>query len=160
MAGRMGVFRSDTERSFMPQGPPQAYKTYGLSMPLKTHWRSATCEEADCAAYRCGWVSTFDLSTDLGQKQYAYCKDDRTRSFSVQRPSLNLVKLTYGPGNACFDAGKHRVPLERPARLYVADGDWRGNPWRTRPRVHHRAEDWVDDFSTHQDRLAAAIQKG
>lgn len=160
MAGYMGSFRSDTQRCIMPQMPPQAYKTYGMSMPLKTHWRAATCEEIDCDAYRCGWVSTFDLSTDLGQRQYAFCKADRSRAYSMQRPAENLVKFVYAPGNRCFQAGDHRVPLERPVRLYVAEGDWRGNPRRIPVRVHQRAEDWTEDFAIHQDRLAAAVEKG
>lgn len=160
MAGYMGSFRSDTDRAIMPMGPPQAYKTYGMSMSLKTHWRAATCEEVDCAAYRFGWASTFDVSTKLGMRQFEYCKGDRARSFSMQRPALNLVKFVYAPGNRCFSAADHRVPLERPARLYVAEGDWRGNPRGTRPRVHQRAEDWAEDFAEHQGRLAAAIEKG
>jgi hypothetical protein len=160
MAGITGAFRSDTQRAIMPAGPPQAYKTYGMSMPLKTHWRPATCEETGCDAYRRGWVSTFDLSTDLGKRQFDYCKADKTRSFSIQRPAANLVKFVYAPGNCCFKAGDHRLPLERPARLYVAEGDWRGNPRGVPARVHQRPQDWVDDFANHQDRLAAAVQKG
>ena len=33
-----------------PLGDPRAYKTYGASMPLRTHWRAGTCEEAACEA--------------------------------------------------------------------------------------------------------------
>lgn len=160
MAGYMGSFRSDFERAIMPVGPPEAYKTYGMSMPLKTHWRPATCEEAGCEAYQFGWVSTFDLSTDLGKRQFEFCKDDRSRSFSIQRPSLNLVKFVYAPGNRCFQSGDHRLPLARPARFYVAGGDFRGNPRGVPAQVHQRPEDWADDFASHQDRLATAIQKG
>lgn len=147
-------------RRIAPVAGPQAYKTYGMSMPLKSHWRRATCEEVRCEAYVHGWVSTFDLATDMGLKQYEFCKDDRERSFSMQRVSVSLVKFVYKPGNRCFRSGDHRLPLERPARLYVAEGDFRGNPRRIPVRVHTRADDWVEDFSEHQDRLATAIQRG
>lgn len=143
-----------------PAGPAHAYKTYGMSMPVATHWRPATCEEVDCEAYLLGWVSTFDLSTDLGKRQFEYCKADKARAFSIQRPALNLIKFVYAPGNRCFQAGDHRLPLDRPARFYVKGGDYRGNPRGVARRVYGRAEDWVDDFANHQGRLAAVIQKG
>lgn len=160
MAGIMGSFPSDYQRSFAPQMPPQAYKTYGMSMPLKTHWRAAYCEEVACAGYTQGWVTTVDLSTELGKRQFAYCRADRSRSFSMQRPALNLVKFVYAPGNRCFKADTHRLPLERPALFYVAGGDYRGNPRGIPTQVHQRPQDWAEDFATHQDRLAAALQKG
>lgn len=161
MGGLIQVPYGHTQVSRLaPAMPAHAYKTYGVSMPVRTHWRQATCEEAGCEAYRHGWVSTFDLSTDLGQAQYEHCKNDRERSFSMQRASLTLAKFIYPPGNRCFRSGDHRVPLERPARFYVAGGDFRGNPRRVPVRVHSRAEDWVEDFSAHQDRIATAIQRG
>ena len=160
MAGVNGSFTSDHTRVIMPLMDADAYKTYGMSMPLTTHWRKATCEEIECEAQRNGWVSTFDLSTELGRKQFAYCQADKSRSYSMQRPSADLVKLVYKPGNECFRRSDHRLPLERPARFVVAGGDWRGNPRRTPARVHVRAEDWVEDFSEHQDALASAIERG
>jgi hypothetical protein len=159
MGGMVQVPFGRTQVSrILPAMPVQDYKTYGMSMPIKTHWRPATCEEVDCQAYRSGWVTTVDLSTDLGKKQYELITHDRERRYSMQRVSVTLVKFTYGPGFPCFARSEHRVPLERPARFIVAHGDWRG--YLERPRVHQRAEDWVEDFSTHQDRLATAIQKG
>jgi hypothetical protein len=158
MAGIHGSFSSDTTRAIMPAMPPAAYKTYGMSMPLKTHWRRATCEEFGCVAYQSGWVTTVDTSTELGRKQYAYCKADRERSFSVQRPEPMLFKFVYAPGNRCFL--EHQLPLGRPVRFYVAEGDWRGNPRRIPARVHQYAEDWVEDFSIHQGALKTAIEKG
>lgn len=144
-----------------PLMPSSAYKTYGMSMPIKTHWVPATCEQVDCQAYLKGWVSTFDLSTDLGKRQYHYCSyDDKTRKYTEERIGDSLVQLTYAPGNTCFASGDHKLPLGRPAIFTVKDGDWRGNPRRTDIRVHVSAEDWVEDFATHQDRLAAEIQKG
>lgn len=143
-----------------PAMPAHAYKTYGMSMPLRSHWRPATCEEVDCDDYRYGWVSTFDGATELGQRQIHYCEHDRSRTFSIQRPSLTLVKFVYPPGQRCFRAGDHRVPLERPARFYVSGGDWRGNPRGTPVRVHRTVEDWCEDFAEHQDRLATAIERG
>jgi len=161
MAGMVSVpFGHTRVNRIAPDAGPEHFKTYGASMPLATHWRRATCAEVDCDAYLNGWVSTFDLGTDLGQRQYDYCTHDRERRYSVQRVSMTVVKLLYGPGQRCFRSGDHRVPLERPARLYVAGGDWRGNPRRIPVRVHKRPEDWVEDFSEHQARVAAIKQRG
>lgn len=159
MAGMIQVPYGNTMVSRIePAMPPQNYKTYAMSMPLKTHWVAATCDEIRCEAYHKGWVSTFDLSTDLGLKQYEYCKDDRTRSFSMQRPGLSLVKFIYPPGNRCFRSGDHKRPLERPCILTVRAGDWR--QFVGSPTIHKRPEDWIDDFVSHQDGLANAIQRG
>lgn len=143
-----------------PLMPVGQYKTYGWSRPLPTHWVPATCEDIDCDAYLHGWVSTFDLSTELGQHQYWFCTHDTTRSHSEYRPGGTLVELTYPPGTTCFAAGKHQRPVGRPPVFFVRPGDWRGNPDRNATRIHTRARDWVDDFATHQDRLTAEIEKG
>ena len=161
MAGMVQVpFGSAMVNRIEPVLPAQAFKTYGMAMPLRTHWRPATCEEYGCEAYLNGWVSTFDTATDLGQQQYDYCRQDRTRSFHVQRVGGTLVKFVYKPGNRCFRAAGHRVPLGRPPRFLVTGGDWRGNPRGIPVQVHQRADDWVDDFANHQDKIAAAIGKG
>jgi hypothetical protein len=161
MAGMIQVpFGHTSVSCIQPLMPAHAYKTYGMAMPLATHWRPSTCEEAGCEHYRHGWVSTFDLATDLGVKQHDYCKADRTRSFHIQRAGLTLVKFVYKPGNRCFRSGDHRLPLERPARFTVRGGDFRGNPRGVPARVHSSATDWCEDFAEHQDRIAAAIQKG
>lgn len=147
-------------RRYAPAAGPEHFKTYQWSSPISTHWRKATCEEVNCAPHRYGWVTTVDLSTDLGQRQYEFITHDPRRRPSMQRVSLTVVKFVYGPGFPCFNDNTHRQPLERPARLLVAEGDFRGNPRRIPVRVHSRAEDWIEDFSEHQDRLATATRKG
>jgi hypothetical protein len=152
--------RGQTVTRIAPLMGAEHYKTYGMARPLKTHWRPATCEEAGCLPYRKGWVTTVDLTTDLGQRQYHFITHDRERRYSVQRVTATLLKFTYGPGFPCFRRSEHRLPVERPARFYVAEGDFRGNPRRVPVRVHTRAEDWVEDFSGHQDKLVTALGRG
>ena len=139
-----------------PKLGPQAYKSYGLRRPLESHWRVATCEEYGCEAYRCGWVTTVDTSDDLGKARHYYISHDRSRRHSVQHVGGSLYKFVFGPGQACYRASEHRTRIDRAPLLVVADGDWRGNPRNTPVRVHRTVDDWVDDFSTHQERLARA----
>lgn len=145
--------------NIIPAAGPEHYKSYSMRSPIKTHWRQATCEEYECEAFLVGFITTVDLNTELGQRQYDYLIHDRERSYSMQRVSMTMVKFIYGPGNRCFSSGDHRVPVGRPPRLLVVGGDWRGNP-RREVRVHTRVEDWVDDSRNHQDKIARLIQRG
>lgn len=138
---------------------PEHYKSYSMRAPFRSHWRPATCEEYECEAFLTGFVTTVDLNTELGQRQYHYLTHDRERSYSMQRVSMTLVKFIYGPGNRCFSSQDHRVPVGRPPRLLVVGGDWRGNP-RREVRVHSRVDDWVDDSRNHQDKIATIVQRG
>jgi hypothetical protein len=142
-----------------PVAGPQFYKSYTMKAPVRTHWRPATCEEYECDDFLCGFVTTVDLTSDLGQRQYHYLSHDRERSYHIQRLSMELVKFIYGPGNRCFRSDEHRVPVGRPPRLLVVGGDWRGNP-RREILVHTRVEDWVDDSRNHQDKIATLVQRG
>lgn len=141
-----------------PLAPLGAYKTYGWSAPLRTHWRPAKCDEVDCAAYRNGWTSTVDLATELGQRQADFMQHDRSRSCRQEKVGGTLLAFVYGPGNTCFEADSHRVPLGRPALFTLTGTHWMA---RQRPaRIYRGPQDWVDDFAEHQDRIATEIRKG
>ena len=137
----------------MPNLPAGSYKTYSLAAPLATHWRTGTCEEADCENYAYGWVTKVDESTELGRSQAHYIRHDKTRKATEDREATGLTAFTFPPGQKCFQ--RHQVALERPPICAVTGGDWRGNP-RGERRVHRNIEDWVDDFATHQDQLSKA----
>lgn len=139
-----------------PQGPVQAYKTYQLLQPLDTHFRVATCAEVDCPAYLFGWKTVIDESTELGQQQAYYIRDE-----SGRRYTRDPVVFGRGPVAYFFEAGQqcfrqHREPLEREPLAIVKDGDWRMSQ---NPR-HLRTDDWVDDFANHQDKLNTQRERG
>lgn len=137
----------------IPALPSQHFKTYEIIAPLKTHFRPATCEEFGCEAWRNGWRTI--VPTDSGAAQYIR-SGSSVRRFVESTGALELAggmaEFMFSPGQKCFAADKHRVPLEREP-LYVArGGDARGNPLRER-RVHTRAQDWQEDFAGHLDRV-------
>lgn len=142
-----------------PAVGPQHYRTFKISAPIKSHWRKATCEEYECDGYVHGFVTTVDVSTDLGQRQYHYLTHDRSRRYSLQHVGESLYKFVYGPGFRCFSMADHRVPIGRPPMLLVAEGDWRGNPRQIPTRVHSRVEDWVDHYQTQADRVRTLRQR-
>ena len=136
-----------------PQGKPQDYRTYQLLQPLATHFRVATCEEADCQPHLHGWISTFDESTELGQRQAHYVRNASGRRYTEVR-SAALTTFTFEAGQRCFR--QHHEPLEREPLAIVKDGDYRMS---SNPR-HLRPDDWVDDFANHQDRLNTQRERG
>jgi hypothetical protein len=141
-----------------PALPAQAYKTYQIVQPLATHWRPATCEEAECGAYERGWKTAVDETTELGQRQAHYIRKLAGRRFVEERHPEGMTAFVFQPGQRCF--AQHQVPLEREPFYFVRGGDWRGNPTGVQPYQHRRGDDWVEDFATHQDRIARQIEKG
>lgn len=132
---------------------PGAYQTYSITVPRDTLVRAA-CEQVGCAAWRHGWESTIDESTELGQRQAAYIRQTSGRTFREQRTDAGLTVFRFESGQRCF--ADHQT---RPELYAVRDGDWRGNP-TGRTRQHTRAADWVEDFGEHQLRLVDQQQKG
>lgn len=153
-----------------PQGPPEAYKTYRVAAPLPSHWRPATCEEVDCPSYLQGWKTVIDEATELGQRQAHYVRSECLDDAAANRPAVGgrrryreareagLTVFTFEPGQRCF--ATHSQPLEREPLYVVRGGDWRGNPRGIPARVHQRGEDWVEDFASHQQKLADRIERG
>jgi hypothetical protein len=139
---------------------PENFQTYSMRQPLSTHWRVATCEEVDCQDFLNGFVTTVDTGTELGQKFYEFITHDKTRSYSMQRVGDRIIKFVYKPGNTCWKQREHRILIGKPSLFIVTGGDWRGNPRQTPRRTHTRAEDWVEDFAGHQDKIAQMVKRG
>lgn len=142
-----------------PKLPPQAMKTYGVVAPLETHWRTATCAEVECPAYRNGWKTVIDSGTELGARQLNYIRLHSGRKYNdATELNTTMVTLLFPSGQKCFQ--QHRVRTGRPDIFIVRDGDWRGNPRGTPIIKHKNAENWLDDFANHQDRLATRLGQG
>lgn len=142
-----------------PALPAAAMKTYQVSAPLSTHWHPVTCEEAACEFWREGWTSYIDESADLGQRQAHYIRKESGRRYREERNEAGITEFTFEPGQRCFASGRHRGRNERPERYIVRGGDWRGNPTGER-RVHANADDWTEDFATHQDKIKTLLERG
>jgi len=139
-----------------PKMPAQHMQTFKVTAPISTHRRPATCEEVDCAHQRDGWKMIIDQSTDLGRQQAYYIKELSGRHYKATRLEDGRFELIFTAGQKCF--AQHTVSLEREANYLVKRGDYR-LPGGT-VRRHTRAEDWVEEFSEHQDKLKTIIEKG
>lgn len=137
------------------QGEAQDYQTFQIKAPLSTHWRKATCAEFECKNMQNGWRTTLDATNEAA---IYYIRKTSGRSFREYRNEAGQFVFEFTPGQTCF--GEHRVRLERDELFIVKDGDYRGNPRRTAPRVHQRPADWVDQFAEHQDKLKTLHERG
>ena len=146
---------SDDGMRLAPAMPAHAYQTFQISMPLETHWRAATCVEVNCEQYLHGWRVRLDPLSE--EDRWAIHRSGRR--YVRQDVAEGETWLLFEPGQACFAASEHRTPIGKPELFIVKGGDWRGNP-RGEVRQHKYAEDWVDQFANHQDRVARAIQEG
>jgi hypothetical protein len=136
---------------------PEHMKTYAISAPVSTHFRPASCEDAQCAGWTSGWVTRVLPGT--AEHDLVLSLRGRYRFTGPVREADGLDAFTFAAGQPCFRASQHRVPLEREPLFVVRGGDHRGNP-RGITSVTRRAADWVDDFATHQQNIATAIEKG
>lgn len=143
-----------------PQMPAAAYKTYQILAPAQTHYRPATCAEANCAAHENGWRTTVDETSALGQMQAHYIRTESGRAYREHRDEQGLTVFEFDAGQRCFRSDDHRVPLEREPWFRVLGGDWRGNPMRIPTLTHTSAETWRDDFGENQERIADQINRG
>lgn len=143
-----------------PQLRADQYQTYAIKRPAATHWKPATCEQVGCPSHLHGWRTEIDEHTELGASQAHYIRAESGRAFTEQRhPVARTTVFVFDAGQACFQAARHRAPIEREPLYVVRGGDARGNPARFR-RVHASADSWVDDFATNQDHLNTAAQRG
>jgi hypothetical protein len=142
-----------------PRLPILAYDTFEVRAPLATHFRPATCAEADCPAHLKGWTSRIDETTELGQQQAHYIRKQSGRRFTETRETAGLTVFAFESGQTCFATGKHRVRLEGKPEIYlVRQGHWQGA--RQPARKHANGADWLEQFATHQDRLKTLIDRG
>lgn len=81
-------------------------------------------------------------ATLVGQRQMHLIKTSGRRFVRIAQPNGGLY--VFEAGQSCF--GAHTVPLDRPALYVVRQGN-------QQPRLHVNGSDWVDDFSSHLDKI-------
>lgn len=136
-----------------PVGPPQAYQTYQVHTP-KTHMRAATCEEVECPNYLRG----FKIAVAHDDQRRIHLIKTSGKPYTVEDGESGVRYAVFAAGTHCFKEMTHRVAVG-PELYIVKGGDWRGNP-TGRVRQHVKAADWVEDFATHQDRIATELKRG
>lgn len=122
-------------------------KTFGLRAPLQTHFRPASCEDADCANHRNGFLVRLDVN--LQDQLVADVRRLRPGQFTEWTEN-GIITFQFPPGTRCFQ--KHTRSLEREPLYVVRDKDG--------GRRHQNGDNWVDEFATNQIKLIEKIQEG
>jgi hypothetical protein len=148
----MTVMGHDGAMHLPPAFGVGAYQTFSISQPADVLIKAA-CVDVDCPAYRHGWQTTCDESTDLGKRQADYIRNHSGRTFKEQHTE-GLTVFVFEAFQRCF--ANHAT---RGGRFLVRDGDWRGNP-TGRIFEHENGADWVEDFGEHQQRIADQQERG
>lgn len=134
---------------------PFQYRTHAVRSPISTHFRKATCEEVQCSAYQDGWhFHAESLSPEM-----LYVVTHSGRRYREVRVTQGQTFLVFEPGQPCFKSGTHVISLERPEWYFVGRGDSRVFDVR-KARQHRNAENFVDDWSTHLDKIRRVIERG
>jgi hypothetical protein len=137
-----------------PNMPVQSYRTFEIRSPLGTHWRPASCAEADCEHYANGWrVRVEGLPPEM-----VHAARTSGRRYTEQQVAEGETWLVFEAGQPCFAAAAHRVPVGRPEIYLSRGGDWRGTT--TGPLTHSGPDGWLDEFQTNQDQLKTRIDRG
>lgn len=133
-----------------PTLPVTAMRTYSISVPLKTHFRPATCEEIGCLAFHHGW--SFDTA-GRNEDTIALARLSGRR-YRVERDETTGAEVFhFDAGQPCFKASGHRMRVDRPELYIVRDGDWRGNPTGVDSVVQFSGADaWADSAHTLMER--------
>jgi len=117
--------------------------TYKAVKPLGTHYRKATCEEANCPNYLNGWKtilpkSNNDLIQVIKTMNLRFTEEDKGE----------IIEFTFEAGQSCFNRNQHFADLDKPAILGIDDG------------FGFRKQDtdqWVDKFNNHLIKLKGEI---
>jgi hypothetical protein len=130
----------------------RTHKMYIIDAPLVSHFRPGTCAEANCGPHLHGWRSgPFNPLHSEDAVRIAYIRQGSERRFTEESTPSGIV-FTFEPGQRCFGSDRHRVPLEREPNYLVREGGGL--------ITHGRADQWVDDFATHQQGIADARERG
>jgi hypothetical protein len=148
-----------------PKLPPHMRKTYGVHH--KT--REASCHEVIdgvqvCPAFWHGWRTALSPTEHPAQISYLD-SGDSGRHFTKEATPDGLWVYTFTPGQRCFTSPHTVVDRQEEAqylilagdhRHYIGDRDENGN---VKPvLVHSGASSFIDDFASHQEKLARAAE--
>ena len=131
-----------------PAGQRNDYVSWRILAPKATHHRPASCGEVDCSHHLNGWATILPA----GDPRCDWIRHNANRVYTETPQPGGLTRFEFGAGQQCFAA--HSVPLERDPMVRRDVGDWRHySPGRS----YDRADQWVDDFAAHTDKLKERI---
>lgn len=147
-------------------GRPVSTEQVNYGAKADVYYRRATCEEVGCVWQRSGWATTVDTTTELGQMQAAFIRQDKTRAhteltgaawnergraLALERGEqfddvpAGAVVFVFAPGTECFQRAEHVTTEAVSSRFFVRDH------FGGLIREHSGIDPFVDDFRTHSE---------
>lgn len=123
-------------------------KHWTIASPRATHWRDATCAEIGCLDYQHGWR----VRVDALAEEDLHAMRVSGRRYTVLDVAAGETWWVFEPGQSCFRASTHQVPVGRPELYLVGD--------RGSVRTYDRSDQWVDDCATETDKIVDKIKEG
>lgn len=105
-------------------------------------------------AYQEGWTYK---KADLDERLLYVVTHARKRYRETE--FQNETYLVFEPGQSCFQASTHVVPLDRPEFYFAGRGDYRSFSTKKAAKFD-RPEHWTESFSEHLDHIRTEINKG
>jgi hypothetical protein len=138
-----------------PALPVQAYRTFEFTRPRTSEfWRRASCAEVDCLHYLHGWAT----SVLPGSQDEHVVRTSGRHWASVEATPEGFLRFVFPPGQSCFAASRHKVPIEREPIFTSFNGDHRAR--LDGQRTHTRGSFWVEEFQEHVTTLRDAQERG
>jgi len=154
--------------SLEPHLPPHLRKTYGVHHAT----RQAGCHEvidgwAVCPAFFNGWVTDLNPTDQRNAAAMQYFDSGESgRHFTKEWMPDGFWRYTFPPGQRCFNAPHTIVDRQEEPKYLLLAGDHRhyigdrdATTGQVKPYlVHSGADAFIDDFASHQEKLAAAAE--
>lgn len=146
--------RSDRNGNVLPS---QAYTSFGMAAPLRTHFIELPCKVAQCERYVHGWTTTLDPGREEHWPFIQHILSGRSgRRYSRgENTPEGYMTFVFPPGQPCFRNSHHERNREVRELYVVRNGDFR-TPNRQRQLRVMGFDNWLEAF----DRNQTALVKG
>lgn len=136
---------------------PEAFTTFGMRAPIKTHFIELPCKIAQCKRFVHGWTTTLDpkRAEHLPLIQHIVSgRSGRRWSYGENTPEGYLT-FVFPPGQACFRNSHHQRDDSVPELYVVRSGDFRTPIHRREPK-RVSPDNWLEAFDRNQTALIKA----
>lgn len=135
----------------------EAYTSFGMRAPLRTHFIELPCKIAQCHGYVHGWTSVLDPMREdhlIGIKHIVSGRSGRRWSRGETTPEGYLT-FVFPPGQSCWKNSHHTRDDSKRELYVVRRGDYR-MPYARREPAAMSFDNWIEAFDKNQTALVKA----
>ncbi len=139
--------------------PPEAFTSFGMRAPLRTHFIELPCSVAQCKGWVHGWTTTLDPMRPEHLPLIAHIVDGRSgrRWTRGEASPEGYLTFHFTSGQPCFRNSHHKRDEEKRELYVVRRGDYR-TPYAQREPKAMSFDNWVEAFDRNQTALVTAQQ--